>query len=63
MKDLNIVDVEMNSDSIVDESEVLVTLDPGGSSGSSTPPLHLSQESSKKISNGQNAFCNNRIVS
>jgi len=58
MKDLNIVDVEMNSDSIVDESEVLVTLDPGGSSGSSTPPLHSSQESSKKISSGQNAFCN-----
>jgi hypothetical protein len=59
MKDLNIVDVEMNSDSIVDESEVLVTLDPGGSSGSSTPPLNLSQESSKKISSEQNGFCNN----
>ena len=57
MKDLNIVDVEMNSDSIVDESEVLVTLDPGGLSGSSTPPLHVSLESPKK--NGdEKAFCN-----
>jgi hypothetical protein len=57
MKDLNIVDVEMNSESIVDESEVLVTLDPGGLSGSSTPPLHVSHESPKK--NGdENAFCN-----
>lgn len=62
MKELNIVDVEMNSDIIVDESEVLVTLDPGGKSGSSTPPINLNLESSQKNSD-QNAFSNNSIGS
>ena len=54
MKDLNIVDIEMNSDIMVDESEILVTLDPGGVSGSSTPTM----ETSKKNSDGQNGFSN-----
>ena len=54
MKDLNIVDIEMNSDIMVNESEILVTLDPGGVSGSSTPPL----ETSTKNSEGKNAFSN-----
>ena len=62
MKDLNIVDTEMNSDSTIDESEVLVTLDPGGVSGSSTPPLHLNHELSKKIDEEQNGFCNKSSI-
>ena len=62
MKDLNIVDVEMNNGILHDESEVLVTLDSGGLSGSSTPPLH-SNESSTKNSDKQNAFNNNSTSS
>ena len=58
MKDLNIVDTEMNSDNIVDESEVLVTLDPGGKSGSSTPPLNRNLEPLQKDKE-QNASSNN----
>ena len=54
MKDLNIVDIEMNSEIMVNESEILVTLDPGGVSGSSTPPL----ETSTKNSDGKKAFSN-----
>jgi len=57
MKDLNIVDIEMNSDNMVDESDIIVTLDPGGVSGSSTPPL----ETSKKNSNEKNAFSNDLV--
>ena len=58
MKDLNIVDIEMNSDIMVDESEILVTLDPGGASGSSTPPLQTNKETPKEISEEKSAFCN-----
>jgi len=57
MKDLNIVDIETNSDNMVDESDIIVTLDPGGVSGSSTPPL----ETSKKNSNEKNAFSNDSV--
>lgn len=58
MKELNIVDIEMNSDIMVDESEILVTLDSGGVSGSSTPPMQINKESPKEISDEKSAFSN-----
>ena len=59
MRNLNIVDVEMNNE-VLDATEVLVTLDSGGMSGSSTPQLSsLNADASSKNCDEQNAFsCN-----
>ena len=62
MKDLNILDDEMNSDATVDECEVLVTLDSGGISGSSTPPLNTNKESTGNIIEPK-VFNNNCLAS
>ena len=62
MKDLNILDDEMNSDTTVDECEVLVTLDSGGISGSSTPPLNTNKESTGNIIEPK-VFNNNCLAS
>ena len=64
MKNLNVVDVEMNNE-VLDETEVLVTLDSGGMSRSSTPPLSFSNaDASNKNCDEQNGFsCNSNTSS
>ena len=61
MKDLHIVDVEMNNE-MSDESEVLVALDSGRVSESSTPP-HSSHGSLQKSTDAQNGFTSNSTSS
>jgi len=63
MRDLNIVDVEMNNEVHLDESEVLVTLDSGGLSGSPIPHISLNHASSNKNSDEKNAYSNNSTSS
>ena len=64
MKNLNIVDVEMNNEAL-EETEVLVTLDSGGMSRSSTPSLSFANaDASNKNCDEQNGFsCNSNTSS